>query len=78
MRKAYEIHNAEVKELLEEQQFYGATQREEFAEVLKEMNLSEQNIKRSVFGPEITPEAMKTRPLGRMMRDLKRELGLYG
>lgn len=76
--KAYEIHSIEVEELLEKQQFYGATQREEFAEVLKGMNLSEQNIKRSVFGSEITTETMKTRPLGRMMRDLYRELGVYG
>lgn len=78
IRKAYEIHSTEIKELLEKQQFYGATQQEEFAEVLKEMNLSEQEIKRSVFGPEITSEAMKTRPLGRMLRDLHRELGVYG
>lgn len=78
IRKAYEIHDIEVKELLEKQQFYGVTQREEFAEVLKGMNLSEQDIKRSVFGSEITTEAMKTRPLGRMMRDLHRELGVYG
>lgn len=74
---AYQIHSIEVNELLEKVEMYNDSQFEEFRKVLGEAGLTELEMKRMVFGPEITTERMKTKPLGRMMRDLERELGVY-
>lgn len=74
---AYQIHEMEVNELLDKVDMYSETQREEFEEVLGKGKLTEQELKRMVFGPEITEESMKKKPLGRMLRDLERELGIY-
>lgn len=74
---AYQIHEMEVNELLDKVEMYSMTQLEEFREVLCELGLTDQDIKRMVFGDEITEEYMKKKPLGRMLRDLERELGIY-
>ncbi|MCM1044074.1 MAG: hypothetical protein NC417_01055 [Candidatus Gastranaerophilales bacterium] len=75
---AYEIHETDINELLDKHQMYQETQLEEFNKVLGKAGLTEQDIKAMVFGPEITKENMKKKPLGRMLRDLERELGIYG
>lgn len=74
---AYEIHEMEVKELREKAQMYQDTQLEEFNKVLGEAELTQQEMKTMVFGPEITKESMRKKPLGRMLWDLERELGIY-
>ncbi len=74
---AYQIHEMEVNELLDKAEMYSKTQLEEFREVLHMVELTEQEIKRMVFGPKITEEIMKKKPLGRMLRDLMSELGIY-
>lgn len=74
---AYQIHEKEVNELVDKAAMYSKTQMEEFREVLNEAGLTEQDIKRMIFGPEITKESMKKKSLGRMLRDLERELGIY-
>lgn len=74
---AYQIHEMEVNELLDKVSIYSKTQLEEFKEVLGRAELTEQDMKKMVFGPEITEESMKKKPLGRMLRDLERELGIY-
>lgn len=74
---AYQIHEMEVNELLDKVEMYSTTQLEEFREVLHKVELTEEDIKRMVFGPEIMEESMKKKPLGRMLRDLERELGIY-
>lgn len=77
IEQAYQIHNREVDELLEKVEAYGKTQFMEFAEVLEKAGLSEMEMKQMIFGQEITPERMKTKPLGKMLRDLERELEIY-
>ncbi len=77
IEEAYQIHETEVNELVDKAAMYSKTQMEEFREVLNEAGLTEQDIKRMVFGPEITKESMKKKSLGRMLRDLERELGIY-
>ena len=67
----------EVNELLDKVQMYQETQLEEFNKVLGEVGLTEQDMKTMVFGPEITEENMRKKPLGKMLRDLERELGIY-
>ena len=56
---------------------YSRTQCEEFSELFAKVGLTEQEIKQMVFGPIITEEDMKKKPLGRMLRDLERELDIY-
>ena len=77
IQEAYQIHDAEVEELLEKKQIYCQTQRQEFRDVLHEIEVSEQQIKLAVFGPKITKETMRTKPLGKMMSDLHKKLGIY-
>ena len=74
---AYQIHETEVNELLDKVEMYSKTQLAEFREVLDKVDLTEQDMKRMVFGPEITEESIKKRPLGKMIRDLERELKIY-
>ena len=77
IREAYSIHSVEVKELLEKHRFYCESQKEEMRTVMKNLPISEQDIKRAVFGPPITSDMIKKKSLGRMTRDLHRELGIY-
>lgn len=75
--EAYQIHVNDVEELLEKKQIYCQTQLKEFREVLKRANISEQELKKMVFGPPITPQQFKTKPLSKMMHDLYKELQIY-
>ena len=77
IREAYEINDIEVKELLDKMQIYSITQIKEFSKVLRDMKLTDMDIKYAVFGAEIMPENMKTKPLGKMYRDLHKKLGIY-
>lgn len=74
---AYQIHETEVNELLDKVEMYSDTQVEELLRVLGEKELTGQDVKRMVFGPEITEKSMRKKPLGKMMHDLERELGIY-
>ena len=77
IEEAYQIHDVEVEELLEKKKIYSRTQRQEFQDVLYKINVSEQEIKLAVFGPKITKETMKRKPLSKMMSDLHKKLGIY-
>lgn len=77
IEEAYQIHDADVEELLEKKRIYCQTQQQEFRKVLHKVDLTEREIKLAVFGPKITKETMKTKPLGKMMSDLHREFGIY-
>jgi len=77
IEEAYQIHDIEVEELLEKTKIYSQTQRQEFQDVLYEINVSEQKVKLAVFGPKITKETMKTKPLGKMLSDLHTRWGIY-
>lgn len=75
--QAYEIHDKEIKELLEKKEFYSKSQTDEFKKVLSKMHLSDDSLKQVIFGPEISLEDMKTKPLGKMLHDLHKELKIY-
>lgn len=77
IEEAYQVNDVDVKELLDKKESYSKTQNKEFQEVLYEVDLSEQEIKQAIFGPEITPERMRKKPLGKMLRDLHKELKIY-
>lgn len=74
---AYQIHQSELNELLDKAEMYSRTQIEEFREVLGIAGLTVADLRQMVFGAKITEETMKTKPLGRMIRDLEQELGIY-
>ncbi len=74
---AYQIHEMEVNELLDKVKMYSQTQLEEYEKVFAEMGLSEQELKQMVFGKKITEDNFRKKPLGRMMRDLEKELKIY-
>lgn len=77
IRQAYEIHDKEVKALLERKEFYSKSQVEEFKKVLCKMTISDEEMKKMIFGPQIRQEDMRTKPLGKMMHDLHKELKIY-
>jgi hypothetical protein len=77
IREAYQIHGDEVLALIEKQQMYNRTQKDELQTMLGRVGLTDLEIKKMVFGPEITKETMKTKPLGKMMYDLHKELKIY-
>lgn len=74
---AYSIHSSEVKDLLNKEKIYTASQLEEFIEVMGEDKINKKQIKQIVFGPEITIESFKTKPLSKMMYDLYKQLKIY-
>lgn len=78
IQEAYQVHEIEIKEIVEKAQAYNTSQLDEFKSVLGDNSLTRAEVKKLIFGDEITPERMKTMPLGRMKRDLERELGVYG
>lgn len=74
---AYQIHEMEVNELLDKVEKYSQTQLEEYRQVFAKAGLSEQELKQMVFGKEITEDDIRKKPLGRMLRDLEKELKIY-
>lgn len=77
IKEAYQIHIEEVMELIENKQMYNSTQQQEIKEVLAQVNLGDSELKKMIFGPEITKKHMRTKPLGKMMYDLHNELKIY-
>lgn len=75
--EAYQIHGMEILELIEKEQMYNSTQIQELKKVLTPAKLTDLEIKKIIFGPEITKECMRTKPLGKMMSDLHKELKIY-
>lgn len=77
IEEAYKIHSTEVLDLIEREQIYNSSQKKELIEVLGPENLTDADIKKIIFGPKITKESMRTKPLGKMMYDLHKELRIY-
>jgi len=83
IREAYAIHERDIKMILEKQMEYSISQIEEFQKMFKELNdsgkiyITEDDVKRAVFGPPIREEDMKTRSLAKMYHDIYNQLGIY-
>lgn len=77
IEEAYQIHGTEVLELIEKEQMYSSSQKQEIKELLSGINLTDLEIKKIIFGPEITKECMRTKPLGKMISDFQKELKIY-
>lgn len=75
--EVYQIHKNEVLELIEREKIYNHSQSEEFKDVFSKVGLTDLEIKNLIFGSEITENCMKTKPLGKMMSDLHKELNIY-
>ncbi len=83
IREAYAIHERDIKMIIEKQMEYSKSQIEEFQKMFKELNdsgkiyITEDDVKRAVFGPPIREEDMKTRSLAKMYHDIYNQLGIY-
>ena len=77
IEEAYQIHSLELKELQEKELAYSKSQKEEFKEILKKKRISNKKIKRIVFGPKITSEDMRKKPLGKMISDWHKKSRIY-
>lgn len=77
IEKAYQIHSLELRELQEKKLAYSESQKKEFNDILKEFGISNNKIKRIVFGPKITSKDMRKKPLGKMISDWHKEWGIY-
>ena len=75
--EAYEIHEREVLELIEKKAVYNKTQIQEIIDLLVDKKISESDIKATIFGPRISLELMKTKPLAKMFHDLHKQLHIY-
>lgn len=77
INEAYQIHGSEVLEIVEKAQIYSSTQIQEFKKVLSPAKLTDLEIKKIIFGPEITKDTMRTKPLGKLISDLHKKLKIY-
>lgn len=77
IEKAYQIHDLEILEIEDRRQAYSESQKQEIREVLKKIKITDDEIKRIIFGPKITPGEMKKKPLGKMISDIHKELEIY-
>ena len=77
INEAYQIHEIEVLEFLDKLECYNKTQNEEFKEVLGDISLTSEEIKKAIFGEKILIEAMKRKPLSKMFNDLHKEYKIY-
>lgn len=77
IKEAYQLHTTEVKELLELENAYKETQLWEIRNTLGAVRISDEQIKRIIFGPRIEEKDIRKKPLGKMMKDLHKKLKIY-
>lgn len=77
IEEAYQIHSLELKELQEKKLAYSESQEKEFKKIFNRKGISNNKIKRIVFGPKITSEDMRKKPLGKMISDWHKKWGIY-
>lgn len=77
LKEAYQIHTKEVRELVDKATVYNKSQIAEIRRVLQKAGLTEDEIKKAIFGNEITRKEMRTKPLGKMLHDLQHLLKIY-
>lgn len=77
IEEAYQIHNLEIKELQDKKLAYSKSQEKEIKEVLRKNGITNAKIKKIIFGPQITSEDMRKKPLGKMISDWHKKWGIY-
>lgn len=77
IKEAYQIHTSEIEELLELEIAYKETQLWEIRNTLGKTEVSDEQIKRIIFGPRIEEKDIRKKPLGKMMKDLHKKLKIY-
>ena len=79
LEEAYAIHDREIQELVKRYNTYVASQIGELYAVVTEaeVEVTREEIKEMVFGPEIRPEQYGERPLSKMRHDIMKKLGIY-
>lgn len=81
LEEAYQMHDEELRELQNKKITYSKTQIDEFQEVMQEVmhtvSLQNDELKKAIYGPQITVQQMKRQPLSKMLRDFHKQLGIY-
>lgn len=75
--EAYQIHSLEIKELQDKKQAYSESQKKEIRKIMQKIDISDDKIKKIVFGPKITLKDMRKKPLGKMVSDWHKKWGIY-
>lgn len=76
LQNAYEIHSADVQELLDKQKIYNETQNKEILEVLKRAGISPEALKQSIFGTKYSEEDLRNKSLGKLNNDIRDSLNI--
>lgn len=79
LKEAYQIHDREIQELVKKHNTYVTSQIEELYDVVKEgeIEVTREEIKEMIFGPEIRPEKYGERPLSKLRHDIMKKLEIY-
>lgn len=77
IEEAYQIHNLEIKELLDKKLAYSQSQKREIRKILRRSGITNEKIRKIVYEPEITSDDMRKRPLGKMVSDWHKNNGIY-
>lgn len=78
IKQAYEMHNIDVKELVEKAEIYNKTQTEEIIETFSELkvSLSSAEFKELIFGRTLKPERFGKKPLSKLKYNILKKLDI--
>lgn len=77
LEDAYQMHDEELRELLNKKITYTKTQTDEIQKIMHKVSFKNDEMKNAIYGPPITEQKMKRQPLSKMMHDLHKQLGIY-
>lgn len=76
LKEAYEIHNIDIEEILQKKEAYSLSQMEE---IIRNLNgeITEDEIKKMIFGEKIHYKECGKRPLSKLKYDILKKLEIY-
>jgi len=77
LKEAYEIHSADIQEIIHKSEVYNASQIEEIIESLESIVITKSEIKEMIFGKALDSKEFGKRPLSKMRYDILKEIGVY-
>lgn len=78
LKEAYEIHDIDVKDLIDKAEIYNKTQKEEILETFRSQNVTftSNNFKKLIFGTFIKPEEFGKKPLSKLKNNILKKLNI--
>lgn len=77
IKNAYQIHDIDIKEMIEKRRKYNITQMEEIQAVLHKYNIGKNEMKDAIFGKEPKESEYGKKTLSKFRRDILREMKIY-